>query len=100
MKGFLILKILAIILLIIVSSILLFMGGYLLGHQRKPFLVFHPESTPTLGGVLKICGLILLALGALSLFITIIGQILWALLIVLCAAFFVSILSFIMLTYL
>lgn len=38
-------------------------GWYLFSHRQKPFLVFHPESTPALSRVVAVGGILLMVIG-------------------------------------
>jgi len=66
---------LAITILMICYTLLAFgIGWYLFSHRARPFLVFHPETTPALSRVVTVGGLILMLLGVVAAAATIINN--------------------------
>ncbi|MHA8110883.1 hypothetical protein ACYATP_05245 [Lactobacillaceae bacterium Melli_B4] len=55
------------VLTIIFAAIMIGTGVFVLRHQNKPFLVFHPESIPALSKTMKIFGIIFVVFGILCL---------------------------------
>ncbi|MEJ6400383.1 hypothetical protein [Nicoliella lavandulae] len=55
------------ILTIIFAVIMIGLGIFALRHQKKPFLVFHPESIASLSLVMKVFGIIFVIFGVLCL---------------------------------
>ncbi|MHA8138352.1 hypothetical protein ACYATM_04820 [Lactobacillaceae bacterium Scapto_B20] len=55
------------ILTIIFAAIMVGTGVFVLRHQNKPFLVFHPENIPALSKLMKGFGLVFIIFGIICL---------------------------------
>lgn len=62
------------ILMIIYTLLSCGIGWYFFSHRRKPFLLFHPESSPELSRVLTVGGILLMVIGVFSAVATIVNN--------------------------
>ncbi|OAP99035.1 hypothetical protein [Ligilactobacillus aviarius] len=88
------------ILVIILSLIIMFLGGYLWTHRKKKFLVFSPADKPSLSTTLAVLGGCLMVAGLATLFTSFMANLVPFLWMIVIDVILATIMTFTLLIYL